>query len=65
MNEKEMMKQLQDLRASMEEEAANALLVEVAKMAEVFYTSAIALSRFCNILWRLISFFFLFRRILR
>ena len=40
MNEKEMMKQLQDLRASMEEEAANALLVEAAKMADVFYTSA-------------------------
>ena len=48
MNEKEMMKQLQDLRASMEEEAANALLVEVAKMAEVFYTSAIALSKLYN-----------------
>ena len=48
MNEKEMMKQLQDLRASMEEEAANALLVEVAKMADVFYTSAIALSKLYN-----------------
>ena len=48
MNEKEMMKQLQDLRASMEEETANALLVEVAKMAEVFYTSAIALSKLYN-----------------
>lgn len=45
MNEKEMMKQLQDLRASMKEEKANALLVEVAKMADVFYTSAIALSK--------------------
>ena len=48
MNEKEMMKQLQDLRASMEEEAANALLVEAAKMADVFYTSAIALSKLYN-----------------
>ena len=48
MNEKELMKQLQDLRASMEEEAANALLVEVAKMAEVFYTSTIALSKLYN-----------------
>lgn len=48
MNEKEIMKQLHDLRARMEEEAANALLVEVAKMAEVFYTSAIALSKLYN-----------------
>ena len=44
MNEKEMMKQMQDLRASMKEEDANAFLVQVAKMAEVFYTSAIALT---------------------
>ena len=48
MNEKEIMKQLHDLRARMEEEAANALLVEVAKMAEVFYTSAVALSKLYN-----------------
>lgn len=48
MNEKEMMKQLQDLRAGMKEEEANAFLVQVTNMAEVFYTSAIALSRFCN-----------------
>ena len=48
MNEKEMMKQLQDLRASMKEEDANAFLVQVAKMAEVFYTSAIALTKLCN-----------------
>lgn len=48
MNEKEMMKQLQDLRAGMKEEEANAFLVQITNMAEVFYTSAIALSRFCN-----------------
>lgn len=48
MNEKEMMKQLQDLRAGMKEEEANAFLVQVTNMAEVFYTGAIALSRFCN-----------------
>lgn len=48
MNEKEMMKQLQDLWAGMKEEEANAFLVQVTNMAEVFYTSAIALSRFCN-----------------
>lgn len=48
MNEKEMMKPLQDLRAGMKEEEANAFLVQVTNMAEVFYTSAIALSRFCN-----------------
>lgn len=48
MNEKEMMKQMQDLRASMKEEDANAFLVQVAKMAEVFYTSAIALTKLCN-----------------
>lgn len=48
MNEKEMMKQLQDLRAGMKEEEANAFLVQVTNMAEVFYTSAIALSRFGN-----------------
>ena len=48
MNEKEMMKQLQDLRTSMKEEEANAFLIQVTNMAEVFYTSAIALSRFCN-----------------
>lgn len=48
MNEKEMMKQLQDLRAGMKEEEANAFLVQVTNMAEAFYTGAIALSRFCN-----------------
>lgn len=48
MNEKEMMKQMQDLRASMKDEDANAFLVQVAKMAEVFYTSAIALSKLYN-----------------
>ena len=48
MNEKEMMKQLQELRAGMKEEEANTFLVQVTNMAEVFYTSAIALSRFCN-----------------
>lgn len=48
MNEKEMMKQLQDLRAGMKEEEANAFLVQITNMAEAFYTSAIALSRFCN-----------------
>ena len=49
MNEKEMMKQMQDLRARMKEEDANAFLVQVAKMAEVFYTSAIALTKLCNV----------------
>lgn len=48
MNEKEIMKQLQDLRAGMKEEEANTFLVQVTNIAEVFYTSAIALSRFCN-----------------
>mgnify|MGYP001044815212 CR=1 FL=1 len=48
MNEKEMMKQLQDLRASMKEEEANAFLIQVTNMAEVFYTSAIALTKLCN-----------------
>ena len=48
MNEKEMMKQLQDLRAGMKEEEANTFLVQVTNMAEVFYTSAIALSKLYN-----------------
>lgn len=48
MNGKEMMKQLQDLRAGMKEEEANAFLVQVTNMAEVFYTSAIALSKLYN-----------------
>lgn len=52
MNEKEMMKQLQELRAGMKEEEANTFLVQVTNMAEVFYTSAIALSRFCNMFQR-------------
>lgn len=41
MNEKEMMKQLQDLRASMKEEDANALLVEVAKMPQNHVTEGV------------------------
>lgn len=48
MNEKEMMKQLQELRAGMKEEEANTFLVQVTNMAEVFYTSAIALTKLCN-----------------
>lgn len=52
MNEKEMMKQLQELRAGMKEEEANTFLVQVTNMAEVFYTSAIALFRFCNMFQR-------------